>query len=268
MDHRVRGPRCRERAEGGLGSRADEVGVALRGQRDDNRDSRRHRLSGPAVVTNQQFPGGLDAVPPASEFAPLLGRLTSAACTGRDTGSHVSSRTSHRSPPATPRTTGVPRQWRDRIGWSRRPAREGAGPPRSRRRPAGPRRSAAGSMVPGRERSSSRDRAAGPGPRAPGRRVRKRFPLAGRGCGCGIGEIGEVHCRPLFEVQQAVMSPSAQMRQVEQPRADARIRGLDPGQHLITGPEGRRFWSRGIRVAGGSGDGMQQHGVLTALSLP
>jgi hypothetical protein len=85
-----------------------------------------------------------------------------------------------------------------------------------------------------------------------------------RRCGDRAREVTEVRRRTPLEVDEAVVSPSTQMRQPEQPGGGPGILHLEPGEHLICRLEGCRS---GVIADGGLGDGMKQHQVLTQLRL-
>ena len=95
----------------------------------------------------------------------------------------------------------------------------------------------------------------------------ERDPRADRGGRRGAGQVGKVRSRALIEAYQAIVGPATQVRQAQQPRTGAGIGRLDPGEQLVADPEGSYSRVGRIAIAGGFGDGVQQHGVLTLLRL-
>ena len=69
----------------------------------------------------------------------------------------------------------------------------------------------------------------------------------------------------MFEAYQAVIGPSAEVRQAQQPCPGSRIGHLNPGEQLVAGPEGGYSGIGWISVSSGPGDSVQQHRVLTLL---
>jgi len=79
------------------------------------------------------------------------------------------------------------------------------------------------------------------------------------------GQVGEVRRRALVEAYQAVIGPSAKVRQAQQPGEDGWIGHLDPGDELVAGPEGGYRGLGWIGISSGPGDSVQKHGVLALL---
>ena len=238
MRDRVGRPGRRDSAEGGRGRRADQVGIGVGVSGTMTEIPPAIGFGGPAMMTYQHLPGGLDALPPVPSSAAVR-PVTSAACTGQDRDRRSRAARSRR---ARPRRRGSP-----------------ACPPAREQSPGGAvirhegRRSATSLTAgphafpvtaqpdPVRLRPRAATQAGKPDPAVPDRDVELEADAAAdRRRGGQAGEVPEVDAGALFEADQAVMQPSAQVRQTEQPRARSRVRGLDPGQQRITGPEGSR----------------------------